>query len=990
MSMLFLSRALMILFWGALLWAGDSFTVLPEEILSWTGVPNASGAFPAAGFGESVLFFMASLSVSGRRGKSARRTLPQGRGELDLFFDLSPDLCCIATAEGYFLKVNKAWENALGYTSKELISRPYLDFVHPDDFEKTREAMDKLTSGEDLTNFVNRYVCKDGTYRWLEWSASPTGDRFYAAARDITDRKEAEKALEERLEFEMLLAHLSGRFVHIPPERMDLEVDEALRRVCESFGFDIGVLWQWSGTEPRFLTITHLYRPLGGPPTPEKIDAEDLFPWSLKELAAGRIVAVSTDDAPAEAARDQELWRHYEVKSCLAFPLSSGGGPLSGVLSLNMMREKRTWSGELVKGLQLVAEMFANALARKLSDAALRESEERLSLASDSAGAGLWSLDLGTNQFWVTPKALELFGLPPEFALDFSGLLELIHHEDRGLILDAWQQALQVDTEVRIEYRINLGDGTLRWITSRGRRQLGPSGEAVRLMGVSVDITEQKQAEAAAAEIQSMITAVLESTEDMIWSVDPVRFGLLTFNSALREYFRRGLGLTLEHGMSPDDMVRGPFTSEVAAKWRAFYRRALSEGPFTEEYPVSAGSNVLLLSFSLLKRNGEVFGISVFGKDVTERKGMEERIRTGAREWQATFDSIPDMVMILDRDQNVVQANAATKSFLNLPLEGIVGSRCHQLMHGTDQFPEDCPAAALAETKRHEERDIYDGGRQRWLHVSVDPILDEQGEVVRIVHTVKDITEQKGTEAEAFAARREMMRMERLSRMGELTASLAHELNQPLAAILGNARAALRFIESGKIDMEELTEILEDIVHDDRRAGDIIRGLRAMVKAEGGEADITAPEDLIREAVTLFNSEAIIRNIRVDLDIAGPLPLVNVNRVQIEQVMINLMMNGAEAMDAEPMESRTLVIGVRESENAVVVAVRDFGKGIDASDPDKLFEPFFTTKRSGLGLGLSLSRSIIEAHGGHIGVENNRDGGATFYFDLPASPNRPA
>jgi len=920
-----------------------------------------------------------------RRHKTSGERVPgRKHEESSLFFDLTPDLFCVTDREGRFLKLNKAWENTLGHTREELISKPLLDFVHPGDMERTREAMNAVVSGRTLTNFVNRFLGKDGAYRWFEWSASPAGSLVHAAARDITERKGAEGALRERLQFETLLADLSGRFINVPPERVDQEIDEALRRVSEGLGFDVGVLWQWSMAAPGCLTITHLFRPLGGPPVPERIDAEDLFPWCLGELTAGRVVAVSVDDAPMEAARDREVWRHYGVKSCLAFPLSSGGGPLAGVLSLNTMREKRSWPEKFLKELQLVAEMFANALARKLSDQALRESEERLSLASDSAGAGIWSLDLATGRFWTTPKALELFGLPHDHILDLDEMLKLVHPEDRGRLLDAVRRASQSGGEVRVEYRAVLKDGSIRWMVSRGRRRLNSSDGAARLMGVSADITERMQAEAAAAEVQSMINAILESTEDMIWSVDPVRFGLLTFNSALREYFLRGTGLVIGRGMSPDDMVGGAFTPAFAAKWRAFYRRALGEGPFTEEYRVSAGSKVLLLSFSLLKRDGKVFGISVFGKDVTERKRMEEKIRTAALEWQTTFDSIPDLVMILDREQRVVEANAATSAFLNLPFEDVLGRRCHTLMHRENHPFAACPVPAMNRTKTHEETIIYDDGRQKWLQVSVDPILDEKGEIMRIVHTVKDITDRKNHEAEAFAARREMMRMERLSRMGELTASLAHELNQPLTAILGNARAALRFIESGNLDMEELKEMLHDIAQDDKRAGDIIRSLRAMVRAEEGEAEAAEPGDLIREAVALFNSEAVMRNIRVELDIGRSLPPVKVNRVQIGQVLINLMMNGAEAMDEEPLESRRLTIGVRESANTVRVTVRDFGKGIDGVEADKLFEPFFTTKRSGLGLGLSLSRSIVEAHGGHIWVEDSPGKGAVFHFDLPA------
>ena len=370
-----------------------------------------------------------------------------------------------------------------------------------------------------------------------------------------------------------------------------------------------------------------------------------------------------------------------------------------------------------------------------------------------------------------------------------------------------------------------------------------------------------------------------------------------------------------------------------------------------------------------------------------ERQRMQEEIQNAAKEWQATFDSVQDLVMILDGEFKVSRVNAACLYFFNLPPEKVVKDYCYTLMHGTSKPVETCPLAKMLKTKRHEEVELYDETRKAWFHVSVDPILDDKGEITRVVHTVKDITERRGAEAEAFEARREMLRLERLSRMGELTASLAHELNQPLTSILSNARAAVRFLEAGKVNVEELKEILRDIAQDDKRAGDIVRSLRSMVKTEEGEMETAAIAELLGEAVSLFKGEAIIRNVEVEVDVAPSLPLVRVNRVQIQQVMINLMMNAAEAMEAEAILDRRLIIRVSELDGAIQAAFRDFGKGIDISETSRLFEPFFTTKTTGLGMGLSLSRSIMESHGGHIWAENNPDKGATFYFDLPAIKN---
>ncbi len=791
-----------------------------------------------------------------------------------------------------------------------------------------------------------------------------------------------QKALTEHAVFEEILEKLSRTFVNIPPEEVDGAIDGAIQMTCDRLGFDIGLLWEWTGDEPGFLTPTHIYRPFGGPDVPPGMDADVVFPWCLGEMKAGRTVAISADRSPPEASRDRESWKHYGIKSTLAIPLSTGNSPFVGVLSFNTTRDDHPWSADIMTKLQLVAEIFANALVRKISNQALRESEERLSVASAAAGAGLWILDLNTGIFWVTPKVIDLFGFPPGLPVSLDSFLSTVHPEDRTRLSEVVRNLAMSNEDTQVEYRIVRPGGALRWVSSRGRRQLGPHGEAVRLMGISLDITERKETESAAEEIQSTITAIIESTEDLIWSVDCERFGLLTFNTALAEYFRRGTGLSIERGMNPDDLVSGSFTPAFAAKWRSFYERALRDGPYSEEYRVSSADKTLLLSFSILKREGKALGVSVFGRDITERKRMAEKIAAASREWQATFDSIPDLVMILDREHTVLQANKAVSSFLGISPEMIIGQYCHALMHGKDH--QSCPVKVVNETKKHEERMIYEERWKKWLDISVDPILDPTGNIVRIVHTIKDVTEQKKIEAEALDSRREMLRMERVLRMGELTASLAHELNQPLTSILNNARAALRFMDSGNLAEEELRDILNDIAHDDKRAGEIIRSIRSMVKHEDTERVSVPLNDILRQVISLYNSEAIIRGITVEAFLTDDLPDVNIDAVQIQQVLTNLLMNAAESMlDKDGERKISLRTGPGEG-NSVRLALSDTGPGIEEKNLRRIFEPFFTTKRSGLGMGLSLSRSIIEAHGGHMWAENNTDRGMTFYFDLPS------
>jgi PAS domain S-box-containing protein len=232
--------------------------------------------------------------------------------------------------------------------------------------------------------------------------------------------------------------------------------------------------------------------------------------------------------------------------------------------------------------------------------------------------------------------------------------------------------------------------------------------------------------------------------------------------------------------------------------------------------------------------------------------------------------------------------------------------------------------------------------------------------------------------------RQELEHLTRVSAMGELAASLAHELNQPLTAILSNVQAAQRFMAAERIDLAEVREILTDIVQDNNRASEVIRRIRALVKK--GEVEV-APLDLasmIRDVVLLVHSNAIMRGIRVVQRADAALPLMRGDRVRLQQVILNLLLNAFDAVENGPVHDRVVtVLATLDSAGLVRVAVRDRGPGLSGDTLDKIFKPFFTSKREGLGLGLSISRSIVETHGGRIWAENNADKGATFSLTLP-------
>jgi C4-dicarboxylate-specific signal transduction histidine kinase len=243
----------------------------------------------------------------------------------------------------------------------------------------------------------------------------------------------------------------------------------------------------------------------------------------------------------------------------------------------------------------------------------------------------------------------------------------------------------------------------------------------------------------------------------------------------------------------------------------------------------------------------------------------------------------------------------------------------------------------------------------------------------------------KQGELEAQRLRQDLTHIGRVSAMGELAASLAHELNQPLTAILSNAQAAQRFLAADVVDLEQMREILSDIVADDKRAGDVIRRLRVLFKKSDPEHASLDLNEVVGEVAWLVRNDAVLRNVAMSLELAPGLPRVRGDRVQLQQVVLNLVLNGFEAMREPGAGERTLVIRTaREGAAAVRVEVQDSGVGVDEKDVDRMFQPLYTTKAEGLGMGLAIARTIVDAHGGRIEAANNMEGGATFRFALPA------
>jgi PAS domain S-box-containing protein len=371
-------------------------------------------------------------------------------------------------------------------------------------------------------------------------------------------------------------------------------------------------------------------------------------------------------------------------------------------------------------------------------------------------------------------------------------------------------------------------------------------------------------------------------------------------------------------------------------------------------------------------------------REAHERHHAEAELRESQRRLQAVLDHADVAIYLRDLDDRYLLVNRYWLRLAGRQSDEILGHTLDEIMPpevAANVRAHDAEVLRAPHSLQFEEHIPQIDGWHTFVTVKF-AWLGPDGRPVGIWGLATDITDRKQAETELRQRQAELAHVLRLSTMGEMAASLAHEINQPLGAIANFAQGCVRRMRAGTIDLDGLFPVVEQIGSEALRAGEIIRRLRDLVRKDSGQQAPTDVNHLVRESVRLIEPEARARGVDLHTELAPTLPPVSCNGVQIEQVLLNLLLNGVEAVEAAADGHRALAVRTVLQERSIEVAVTDSGVGLPEQSTD-VFAPFFTTKTSGLGMGLSISRSIIEAHGGHLWGVRNPDRGSTFHFTLP-------
>jgi PAS domain S-box-containing protein len=630
----------------------------------------------------------------------------------------------------------------------------------------------------------------------------------------------------------------------------------------------------------------------------------------------------------------------------------------------------------------------------------LRRSEAYLAEAQRLSHTSSWAWDVRSQKLiYRSPEVYQLFGFDPEREiLSPESFRERILPEDRGRFSEMVQQAVRENKDFEVDFRIDHPDGPTRYVHSVGHPLVNDDGEVIELVGTHIDVTEQHLAKEALQKAfdeikksEDRLRLVINTIPTLVWRADPD--GVPDFlNQPALDYT----------GLSPDQAETGwprafhpDDKKAMLVKWSAI-RASGMPGELEARLRRFDGEYrwFLFRGVPLHDEQGNIVKWYGSSTDIEDRKRAEEELRRSEAK--------------LVEAQRVSQTGSFVR---NVATGEYIGSREFFRIFGYDQprsitfemvlqraHPEDRALVQHATDRAsrdgsdldYEHRLLMPDGSVKYVHVVAHAVRDQRDQL-EFIGAVVDVTATKQAEEKLHKAQAELAHVTRVTTLGELTASIAHEVNQPLAAVVANAEACLRWLDRETPDLAAARRSIEWVINDSCRASEVIRRVRTLAKKSDIEKMPLDINDVVTEAIVLMQRELSSQSISLRTELAPSLPMILGDRVQLQQVIINLVMNAIEAMQSITDRPRQLMIrSGQDKTHRVHVSVIDSGVGISTENANRLFNAFFTTKSSGMGMGLSICRSIVEAHEGRLSASPNEGLGAAFQFVLPSQQQKEA
>jgi PAS domain S-box-containing protein len=632
-----------------------------------------------------------------------------------------------------------------------------------------------------------------------------------------------------------------------------------------------------------------------------------------------------------------------------------------------------------------------NVTQRKKAAEALQHSERKFrAIADNTVDVEIWIGPDG-QPIWLNPAIERFTGYTVEECMampDFPAAL--IHPEDRPRILGLYQQACAGASGNDVLYRLLRRDGSALWVSMSWQPIFGLDGECLGWRSSHRHVADRVRAEEELRQSEYALRAAQKvahvgswtwhiPSNRLEWSDEMYRiFGIE------KKDFSGDLAEVTAHAIHPEDRAAVERVNRLAIEERRHspleFRLVRPDGTVRIAW-AEAGEMVL-------DKDGNPTLLTGIVQDITDRKNAQQALAESERRYRLLFDEMLSGLalheVVFDAsgapvDYRFLSVNAAFEKMTGLHADEILGKTVLQVMPGIERswIARYGQVATTGEPMRFE-----DFAHTLNRHFDVRAYCPRPGQFAVVFH---DITEQKQAQQRAEQRQAELLHVSRLSTLGEMASGFAHELNQPLSAIMSYASASRQSVQKNDFDTQKLVTNLDHIVAQSNRAGDIIRRVRAFAQRRPPRFELVDVNKSIREVLSLLHSSLRNAGVEVILELSEDLPEVLGDTIQLEQVLVNLMRNAVEAMEGvDPRRRRLTARTFTPSQDLVTVIVSDTGPGIDEKMGSKVFDPFFTTKENGLGIGLSISRSIIESHRGHLSVAPGADCGCTFTFTLPA------